>query len=339
MWQRHDSAYDTSTTQWWARMMKEWCAWEYLVRRTIISLERVTKDSEMKWVVTKGNENLSIIPLSFLGDLRRPMWVADRRSEFRMIRMGLDRVWNVNVSTIGSWIKGLGLWAKPSSNFYCFLLESVPMVLTQPGTPVSFRGMCICSLFDFWKLRIFRCFPFPENSGTPTFPISRNSGLRRFPIFLYYVITLFSCLHLSLVTPSTVVSTSLSPDPQFPFALLYCFRLCNSDPLLCTRYKLVPFLSYCHRAIFHAHFSPVLSTLSLMHSFSSLPLSLLSLFFTLLSCYRLAILTNDSHELLWFDDYTLHFILILQSHSFIRWNEDQIDFFETSDGYTLTTDF
>ena len=100
--------------------MKEWRAWEFLVRRTIISLERVTKNSEMKWVVTKGNENLSIIPLSFLGDLRRPMWVANRGSEFRMIRMGLDRIWNINVSTIGSWIKGLDPWAKPSSNFHCF---------------------------------------------------------------------------------------------------------------------------------------------------------------------------------------------------------------------------
>ena len=57
-------------------MMKEWRAWEYLVMRTIIDLERVTKDSEMKWVVTKGNENLSIIPLSSVGDKRRPMWVA-----------------------------------------------------------------------------------------------------------------------------------------------------------------------------------------------------------------------------------------------------------------------
>ena len=101
-------------------MMKEWRAWEYLVMRTIIGPERVTKDSEMKWVITKGNENLSIIPLSFLGDMRRPMWVADRGSEFRMIRMGLDRVWNVNMLTIGSWIKRLGLRAKPSSNFYCF---------------------------------------------------------------------------------------------------------------------------------------------------------------------------------------------------------------------------
>ena len=79
-------------------------------------------------------------------------------------------------------------------------------ILTQPGTPVSFQGMFIHSLFDFWKLRIFQCFPFPENSGTPTFPISGNSGLRHFPIFLYYIITLFSCLHLSLVTLSAVVT-------------------------------------------------------------------------------------------------------------------------------------
>ena len=83
-------------------MMKEWRAREYLVMRTIIGLERMTKDLEMKWIVTKGNENLSIIPLSFLGDMRRPMWVVDRGSEFQLIRMGLDCTWNVNVSTIGS---------------------------------------------------------------------------------------------------------------------------------------------------------------------------------------------------------------------------------------------
>ena len=83
-------------------MMKEWRAWEYLVMRTIKSLEQVTKNVEMKWVVTKGNESLSIIPLSFLGNMQRPMWIADRGSEFQMIRMGLDQIWNVNVSTIGS---------------------------------------------------------------------------------------------------------------------------------------------------------------------------------------------------------------------------------------------
>ena len=109
---------------------------------------------------------------------------------------------------------------------------------------MSFRGMFIYSLFNFRKLRIFRCFPFPENSGTPTFLISGNSGLRRFPRFLYYVILLVSCLHPSLVTPSAVGNTSLSLDPQFPLALLYCFCLCNSDPILCTRYNSILLLSY-----------------------------------------------------------------------------------------------
>ena len=109
---------------------------------------------------------------------------------------------------------------------------------------MSFRGMCICLLFDFRKLRIFRCFPFPENSGTPTFPISGNSGLRRFPIFSYYVITFISCLHPSLVTPSAVGNTSLSPDPQFPLALSYCSCLCNSVPPSLYRYNSSPFLSY-----------------------------------------------------------------------------------------------
>ena len=73
-----------------------------ILMRVIKNLERMTKNAEMKWVVTKGNENLSIKPLSFLSDMQRPMWVADRGLEFRMIRMGLDQVWNVNVLTIGS---------------------------------------------------------------------------------------------------------------------------------------------------------------------------------------------------------------------------------------------
>ena len=54
------------------------------------------------------------------------------------------------------------------------------------------------------------------NSRTLTFSISGNSGLQQFPIFWLYVIILVSYLHLSLVTLSAVVSTSLSPDPQFP---------------------------------------------------------------------------------------------------------------------------
>ena len=117
--------------KWWKNDV-----WEYLVMRTITSLERMTKNVEMKWVVTKGNESLSIIPLSFLSDMQRPMWAADRGSEFRMIRMGLDCIWNINVSTIGSWIKGLGLWMKPSSNFYCFPINTYHICLTLATTPV-----------------------------------------------------------------------------------------------------------------------------------------------------------------------------------------------------------
>ena len=58
------------------------------------------------------------------------------------------------------------------------------MVLTQPGTPVSFQGMFIHLLFDFWKLQMFQCFPFPENSRTLIFLISGNSGLWHFLILV-----------------------------------------------------------------------------------------------------------------------------------------------------------
>ena len=89
----------------------------------------------------------------------------------------------------------------------------------------------------------------------------------------------------------------------------------------------------CHRAIFHTHFFNHflnLVTHTLVHLFHFTPaIFAFHLAFMLSTC----ITTNDSHEPLWLDDYTLHFILILLSHSFIRWNEDLIDFFETSDGY------
>ena len=140
--------------------------------------------------------------------------------------------------------KAVSLEIQPKVHTKGYFVRIHSMVLTQPGTPVSFRGMFIHSLFDFQKLRIFRCFPFPENSGTPTFPISGNSGLQRFPRFSYYVILLVSCLHPSLVTLSAVGNTSLSPDPQFPLALSYCSRLCNSVPPSLYRYNSSPFLSY-----------------------------------------------------------------------------------------------
>ena len=99
-------------------------------------------------------------------------------------------------------------------------------VLTQPGTPVSFQGMFIHLLFDFWKLWIFQCFPFPENSGTPMFLISGNSRLQHFLILVIHVcISHFTCD--SLVSPC--------------FMLL--FSLMYSGLLLCTWYNLVPLLS------------------------------------------------------------------------------------------------
>ena len=105
------------------------------------------------------------------------------------------------------------------------VLESVPTVLTQPGTPVSFRGMCIYLRFDFRKLRNFRCFPFPENSGTPTFPFSGNSGLRRF-----WLLVIRSCI--SPFTCDSVVS------PCFMYYPRLCTQVSSLYPV-----NLVPLLS------------------------------------------------------------------------------------------------
>jgi len=52
----------------------------------------MTKNVEMKWVVTKGKENVSIKLLSFCSDIRGPMWDRDRGSEFRKFRVGLEQV-------------------------------------------------------------------------------------------------------------------------------------------------------------------------------------------------------------------------------------------------------
>ena len=77
--------------------------------------------------------------------------------------------------------------------------------------------MCIHLLFDFWKLRNFRCFPFPKNSGTPTFPISRNSRLRSFLILVI-------CLCISLFTCDSVVS------PCFMLLFLFMYSGLFSVP-------------------------------------------------------------------------------------------------------------
>ena len=99
------------------------------------------------------------------------------------------------------------------------LLESVHMVLTQPGTPVSFWGMCIYLLFNFWKVRNFRCFPFPENSGTLTFLISGNSGLRRFLLLVIHsCISPFTCD--SVVPPCFMYYSHLCTQ-VFPLYLVH----------------------------------------------------------------------------------------------------------------------
>ena len=51
----------------------------------------MTKNAEMKWVITKGNENLSIKPLSSSATYGGRCGLQIRGSEFRVIRMGLDR--------------------------------------------------------------------------------------------------------------------------------------------------------------------------------------------------------------------------------------------------------
>ena len=78
MWQDNDSAYNASTMQWWATIVKEWNAWEILVNQTIGGLEQMTKNPEMKWGETKGNRNMSIKPLSSSSDIWSPVWGNDR---------------------------------------------------------------------------------------------------------------------------------------------------------------------------------------------------------------------------------------------------------------------
>jgi len=50
----------------------------------------MTKKVEMKWVETKGNENVSIKPLSFFSDIRGPMWGRERGLEFCKIHGDQD---------------------------------------------------------------------------------------------------------------------------------------------------------------------------------------------------------------------------------------------------------
>ena len=113
-----------------------------------------------------------------------------------------------------------------------------------------------------------------RDTGTPTFLISGNSGLRHFPIFSYYVITLISCLHLSLVTPSTVVSTSLSPDLQFPLPYFIVFAYVTQIPFSVP--GTTPFHSLVYKYLYSVPRSAELRLLLLFPFLVSLVLSLIS---------------------------------------------------------------
>ena len=111
--------------------------------------------------------------------------------------------------------------------------------------------MFIHLLFNFQKLWIFQCFPFPENSGTPTFLISGNSGLRCFSILVTHsCISHFTCDSLVfpcfmllfllmysglLSVPGTTLSHSLVYKYLYSVArtselrLLLLFQLPSSD--------------------------------------------------------------------------------------------------------------
>ena len=139
----------------------------------------------------------------------------------------------------------------------------------------------------------------------------------------------------------TMFHLSLSRTPQLPLTLVYCtllilLRSRSCVPLWCIRslVYISPVLvatnlrtnitclplylsevpserseTPCHHAIFHAHFSTVLSTLSPTHPFTSFTLPLLSSFSTLFSCYQLAIrLTTFTN---FYDLMTIPFILFL----------------------------
>ena len=113
--------------------------------------------------------------------------------------------------------------------------------------------MFIHSLFDFRKLRIFRCFPFPENSGTLMFLISGNSGLRCFLILVTHscishftcdslvfpcFMLLFSLMYSGLLSvPSTTLSHSLVYKHLYSVARTSELRLLLSSPS-CPSWKL-----------------------------------------------------------------------------------------------------
>jgi len=65
-----------------------------------------------------------------------------------------------------------------------------PVILTQPGTPVSFRGMLIHLFIWFPETPDFPMFPISGNSGAPMFPISGKLWTPMFSdishLFMYF---------------------------------------------------------------------------------------------------------------------------------------------------------
>ena len=162
--------------------------------------------------------------VSFRGDLMEAQYSYALRHSISTSWGSFQRIQDITKIPLG--IEGECSGLSEGHTQEGIMLESVDMVLTQPGTLVSFWGMCIHLLFDFWKLQNFQCFPFPENSGTPTFPISRKFQTPTFfdisHSFMYFTFHLW-----------------LRSFPLFHvIVLVYVLR----SPL-CTWYILVPLLS------------------------------------------------------------------------------------------------
>ena len=118
------------------------------------------------------------------------------------------------------------------------VLESVHIVLTQPGTLVSFWGMFIYSLFNFRKLRIFRCFPFSFLSlhyfscsffahflNLVTFTLIHSSHIS-------LLSTLFSC-YCSTIWPT--ILTNSYDSTTIPFILFFFHSLSFNELTLGAR--------------------------------------------------------------------------------------------------------
>ena len=151
--------------------------------------------------------------------------------------------------------------------------------------------------------------PLPSSSSQPPHSLSQTINLYNQPTHHHYNTNIPHHRYLKGSTPTRLELTSL--DMVISATSVTLVR----DPLV-QQLTMIPLyltiigsqVHKCHRGIFHAHFSPVFSTLSPTHLFTS---------FTLPSfppCSCVIKLLFD----LRLDNYTLHFILILHSHSFIQ---------------------